>query len=99
MEPVTQSDTSSVYALSYFPDDERILLMMDGNGDEIYKLFVKEGENLTRLTPAENARALFYGWAKDGESFYYSPISLESCKSKSFLRPPYTTDIPRGADC
>lgn len=71
MEPVTQSDTSSVYAISYFPNDERILFIMDGNGDEIYKLFVKDGEEINRLTPAENVRALFYEWARDGKSFYY----------------------------
>jgi len=71
MTPLTQSDSASVYAISYFPEDERILFRMDGNGDEIYKIFVKDGEDLKRLTPAENARALFYGWSKDGKSFYY----------------------------
>lgn len=71
MTPLTTSDSSSVYSISYFPNDERILFRMDGNGDEIYKLFVMDGEETTRLTPAENARALFYGWAHDGNSFYY----------------------------
>ncbi|MEX2349816.1 MAG: S9 family peptidase [Flavobacteriaceae bacterium] len=71
MTALTASDSSSVYSISYFPNDERILFRMDGNGDEIYKLFVMDGEETTRLTPAENARALFYGWAHDGNSFYY----------------------------
>jgi len=69
--PLSTSDSSSVYAISYFPEDERILFRMDDNGDEIYKIFVMDGDSITRLTPAQNARALFYGWARDEESFYY----------------------------
>ena len=71
MTPVTQSDSASIYAISYFPEDERILFRMDNNGDEIYKIFLKDGDSIRRLTPAENARAVFYEWAEDGKSFYY----------------------------
>jgi dipeptidyl aminopeptidase/acylaminoacyl peptidase len=71
MTPLTASDSSSVYSISYFPNDERILFRMDGNGDEIYKLFLMDDGEITRLTPAENVRALFYGWSKDGNKFYY----------------------------
>ena len=72
MEPVTQSDSSSIFAISYFPNDERILFRMDDNGNEIFHLFVREtsGE-VKELTPGEKARASFYGWAHDGKSFYY----------------------------
>lgn len=69
--PVTQSDSSSIYAISYFPDDERVLFRMDDNGDEVYKIYVKDGDSIQRLTPAENARALFYGWTEDETGFYY----------------------------
>lgn len=69
--PVTQSDSSSIFAISYFPEDERILFRMDDNGDEVYKIFVKDGDSIQRLTPAENARALFYGWTEDETGFYY----------------------------
>ena len=69
--PVTDSDSSSVYAISFFPNDDRILFRMDNNGDEVYKIFVKDGDSIERLTPAENARALFYGWTKAGDAFYY----------------------------
>lgn len=75
---LTQSDSASVYAISYFPADERILFRMDGNGDEIYKLFVKDGDEITRLTPAENVRALFYGWSSDDTSFYYATNQRDS---------------------
>jgi dipeptidyl aminopeptidase/acylaminoacyl peptidase len=76
--PVTGSDTSSVYAISFFPNDERILFRMDDNGDEVYKIFVKDGDSIQRLTPAENARALFYGWTKDGTAFYYGSNERDS---------------------
>ena len=70
--PITKSDSASVYGISYFPDDERILFRMDGNGDEIFKLFVKDSSGIRRLTPEKNVRALFQGWAKDQKSFYYN---------------------------
>ncbi|MDY8137341.1 S9 family peptidase [Aquimarina sp. 2201CG5-10] len=69
--PVTASDSSSVFGISYFPEDDRILFRMDGNGDEIFKLFLKDTSGIKRLTPAENVRALFRGWAKDGKSFFF----------------------------
>ncbi len=69
--PVTASDSSSVYGISYFPKDDRILFRMDGNGDEIFKIFVKDSSGIKRLTPEKNVRALFRGWAKDGKSFFY----------------------------
>lgn len=70
--PITQSDSTSIYGISYFPNDDRILLRMDGNGDEIFKIFVKDSSGIKRLTPEKNVRALFEGWAKDGKSFYYN---------------------------
>ncbi len=70
--PITQSDSASVYGISYFPNDDRILFRMDGNGDEIFKIFVKDSTGIQRLTPEQNVRALFQGWAKDGKSFYYN---------------------------
>jgi len=73
-EPValTQSDSSSVFAISYFPEDERLLFTMDNNGNEIYHLFVRERDGSTReLTPDSSARASFYGWARDEQRFFY----------------------------
>ncbi|HPE83769.1 MAG TPA: S9 family peptidase [Aequorivita sp.] len=72
LTPITKSDSASVYGISYFPDDDRILFRMDGNGDEIFKIFVKDSNGIQRLTPEKNVRALFQSWAKDGKSFYYS---------------------------
>ena len=73
MEPLTQSDSTSIFATSYFPNDERILLNMDGNGDEIYHIYLKDIDGSQKdLTPAEGARASFYGWTKDKTAFYFS---------------------------
>ncbi|WP_299766547.1 S9 family peptidase [uncultured Dokdonia sp.] len=71
LTPITQSDSSSIYGISYFPKDDRILFSMDGNGDEIFKIFMKDENGIKALTPLEGVRTAFRGWAKDGKSFYY----------------------------
>mgnify|MGYP003148397689 FL=1 len=71
LTPITKSDSASIYGISYFPEDDRILFRMDGNGDEIYKIYMKDGDQITALTPTEEVRALFRGWSKDGKSFFY----------------------------
>lgn len=71
LNPITKSDSASIYGISYFPEDDRILFRMDGNGDEIFKIYMKDGETIKALTPIEKVRALFRGWSKDGKSFYY----------------------------
>lgn len=69
---ISSSDSSSVFGISYFPQDDRILFRMDDNGNEIFHIFMlDENGNTTELTPEEGARAVFYGWAHDGNSFYY----------------------------
>lgn len=73
MLPVTQSDSSSVYSISYFPKDERMLFRMDNNGDEIYHIYMRETDGSHKdLTPDEGARSLFYDWATDDASFFYA---------------------------
>ena len=70
--PITASDSASVFGISYFPNDERMLFRMDGNGDEIYHIYLRDTTGtVTELTPDKGARASFYGWAHDGNSFYY----------------------------
>lgn len=70
--PVTESDSISIYGISFFPEDERILYRMDNNGDEIFHLFVKNLDGSSKeLTTQEGARAIFFGWAKDKKSFFY----------------------------
>lgn len=73
MMPVTESDSSSVFAISYFPKDERMLFRMDGNGDEIYHIYIRNlNGSITDLTPEEGARASFHAWAADKKSFFFT---------------------------
>ena len=70
--PITTSDSSSIFGISYFPNDERMLYRADGNGDEIYHLYLRDIDStISELTPDEGARASFYGWSHDGKSFAY----------------------------
>lgn len=72
MTPITQSDSSSVFSVSYFPKDERMLFRMDNNGDEIYHIFVRDTDGSHKdLTPEEGARSLFYQWSEDKSAFFY----------------------------
>lgn len=71
--PVSSSDSSSVFAISYFPKDERMLFNMDNNGDEIDHIYIRNTDGTHKdLTPDIGARASFYGWTKDKKSFLYT---------------------------
>ncbi|WP_343485939.1 alpha/beta fold hydrolase [Allomuricauda sp. d1] len=77
--PVTESDSSSVFAISYFPKDERMLFRMDNNGDEIYQIYLRDVDGSHKnLTPDEGARSLFYRWADDDQSFFYGSNKRDS---------------------
>ena len=69
---ITASDSTSVFAESYFPNDDRMLFSADGNGDEIDHLFVRELDGTIKdITPVKGAKAGFYGWSKDDTHLYY----------------------------
>lgn len=77
--PITKSDSVSVYSISFFPEDERILYRMDNNGDEIFHLFVKNTDGTSKeLTTKKGARASFSGWSKDKKSFFYQSNERDS---------------------
>lgn len=72
MTTITQSDSTSISANSYFPNDDRMLLSADGNGDEIDHLFVRELDGTIKdITPVLGAKSDFYGWSKDEKYLYY----------------------------
>ena len=72
MTPITASDSTSYFANSYFPNDDRMLISADGNGDEIDHLYVREEDgSIKDITPTEGAKADFYGWSKDDQYLYY----------------------------
>jgi dipeptidyl aminopeptidase/acylaminoacyl peptidase len=69
--PLTSSTTDSVFAVSWFPDDARILFTADKGGNEIDHLFVRETSGETRdLTPGDQVKAQFVGWSEDRKYFY-----------------------------
>ncbi|MDN3493712.1 S9 family peptidase [Winogradskyella bathintestinalis] len=69
---ITSSDSTSIFAESYFPKDNRMLLSADGNGDEIDHLFVRDLEgNIKDITPELGAKASFYGWSDDDKYLYF----------------------------
>ena len=75
-EPVqlTTSTDDYVIAMGYFPDDERFLYTSDQGGNELNHVYVQDTEgNATDLTPGEDLKANFYGWAQDDQSFFVGP--------------------------
>jgi dipeptidyl aminopeptidase/acylaminoacyl peptidase len=81
-EQLTNSETSAVFAVSWFPADNRILYTFDGGGDELNHVIVREIDGtVLDLTPGDALKAGFLGWSKDGQSFYL--ISTER-DEKSF---------------
>ncbi len=69
---LTNSTKSAMYAISYFPNDMRILLAADNEGDEVYHIFMRDtAGNMTDLTPDSTARSTFYTWAHDRNSFFF----------------------------
>ncbi|MEN8788394.1 MAG: S9 family peptidase, partial [Flavobacteriaceae bacterium] len=69
---VTNSDTESNYAQSYFPNDERVLYTFDKGGNENYGLYVSENGNSRTLIPGDSVRNGFFGWSKDEKSLFYN---------------------------
>ena len=70
---LTHSTTDSIYAHSYFPEDERILYSSDRGGDEHTHVYVRELDGtVVDLTPGDKLKAGFQGWADDDESFFIS---------------------------
>ncbi|MCL5130201.1 alpha/beta fold hydrolase [Algibacter sp. L4_22] len=71
MNAITTSDSTSIFAESYFPNSNRMLLSADGNGDEINHLFVRELDGTIKdITPEKGAVSFFYEWSKDDNYLY-----------------------------
>ena len=68
---LTSSDTSQ-FAVSYFPDDDRVLYSQDGGGDELSHLYVLDGVQAKDLTPGAKVKAMFGGFSSDGTWFWAS---------------------------
>ena len=72
-QPLTQSTTNSMFALSYFPADERILYSSDEGGNELTHIYVRSTDGSIRdLTPGAKLKANYRGWSGDDKSFFIS---------------------------
>ncbi len=68
---LTDSTTESIFAVSWFPRDDRILYSADKGGNELNHLFVRSPDGEAQdLTPAADAKASFAGWSGDKQSFW-----------------------------
>jgi len=71
LEPLTKSTTNSIFPISYFPGDARILYSSDQGGNELRHLYVQTPEGgVTDITPGAKLTANFVGWAGDDKSFF-----------------------------
>ncbi len=69
---ITNSDSNSIFILSYFPTDDRFLYRSDKGGNEIWHIYMMDENGESRdLTPEKEARATFVRWSFDDQSFYY----------------------------
>lgn len=70
---LTHSPTDNIHAVSYFPNDERILISRDRGNRENSALCVLEPQGREFvLTPADEVQAFFHSWTVDGRAFYVS---------------------------
>ncbi|HEY3569413.1 MAG TPA: S9 family peptidase [Thermoanaerobaculia bacterium] len=68
---LTDSKVSAIQALGYFPHDERFLYTSDQGGNEKNHLYVQNpGGKVQDLTPGDNLKAEFFGWAPDEKTFF-----------------------------
>lgn len=70
---LTNSTVESYQALSYFPNDERILFTADQGGNENYHLYLQGPGGIQKdLTPGDSTQNSFLGWSQDKQSMFIS---------------------------
>ena len=68
---LTKSAADTVFAVSYFPTDDRFLYTKDQGGNELNHLYVQPPSGEAKdLTPGEKLKAIFAKWTRDGSAFY-----------------------------
>ncbi|HEY4588974.1 MAG TPA: S9 family peptidase, partial [Thermoanaerobaculia bacterium] len=69
---LTSSKVSAIQSLGYFPHDERFLYTSDQGGNEKNHIYVQNPDGKVEdLTPGDNLKAEFFGWAPDEKSFFF----------------------------
>ncbi|MBY0433515.1 MAG: S9 family peptidase, partial [Cyclobacteriaceae bacterium] len=77
-KPLTASTDNAVFALSYFPADERVVYTSDKGGNEINHIFVRNPDGSTiDLIPDSTAKAQFAGWSYSKKLMYYASNSRD----------------------
>lgn len=70
---LTFSTDEAIRAISFFPNDRRILYLRDKGGIENTHLCIGETDGReVELTPGERVKSGFIGWNGDGKYFYYT---------------------------
>ena len=68
---LTESTDNAMFALTWFPNDERILYTYDNGGNELNHVIVREADGMLHdLTPGDELKAGFLRWSDDGQHFY-----------------------------
>jgi len=76
---LTHSSSRALFAVEYFPRDERYLYLADSEGDEATHLYVVDEDHAVRdLTPGENVKANFLGWGENDSTFYVTSNAREA---------------------
>ena len=76
---LTYSEDDAIFALSFFPEDNRILYSSDKGGNEINHIYLRDEDGTVRdLTPEEKEKASFDGWTFDQKSFFYGSNKRDS---------------------
>ncbi len=69
---LTNSTSESLFAISWFPEDNRILYYADKGGNEMDHIYLlKEDGSSVDLTPWDNAKSDFVKWSRDNKSFFF----------------------------
>ena len=92
--PLTDSEDNAIFAISWFPHDDRILYTYDEGGNELNHVYVIETDGISRdLTPGDDLKAGFLKWSADGASFYL--LSTERDQQNFDVYRYSTTDYSR----
>jgi dipeptidyl aminopeptidase/acylaminoacyl peptidase len=66
-QALTESASNASFAVSWFPEDDRVLITADTGGNERNHIFVRELDGrLNDLTPGDEVKALFLAWSDTG---------------------------------
>ncbi len=68
---LTHSSTDAISSLGWFPGGGRFLYTADQGGNELNHIYAREADGEAHdLTPGQNLKAQFLGWAADEHSFF-----------------------------